>query len=66
MGSLSNCKCLPFVSMNLRTLPTAMVVSLSSDKCAYCKSLWIKALKALNALNVNVNVNDQHGHSNLI
>ena len=27
----------------------------SSDKCTYCKSLWIKGL--LNALNVDANVN---------
>ena len=33
-----------FVSMNILIVPTAIytVVSLSSDICTHCKSLWIK------------------------
>ena len=45
MGQPSDCKCLALVSMNILTVPMKInnVVSLSSDKCTYCKSLWIEA-----------------------
>ena len=34
------------------------IVSLSSDKCTYCRSLWIKV--SANALNLNVNVLEKY------
>ena len=44
--------------MNILTVPTLLryILSPTSDKCTYCKQLWIK-VSVPNALNVNVNGN---------
>ena len=42
--------------MNILTVPKEIVVSLSSDKYTYCKSLWIKASAERPECNVNVPV----------
>ena len=52
MGLPSDCWCLALLWTSLLYRRWYIVVSLSSDKCTYCKSFWIKV--AANALKVNV------------